>query len=55
MGEENKRPTNLGGLVGGLLELVFCPPLPKLDVGGVDGDALTETKRERKLQCAMTS
>jgi hypothetical protein len=27
----------VGGLVGGLLELVFWPPLPKSEVGGQVG------------------
>jgi hypothetical protein len=35
----------VGGLVGGLLELVFWPPLPKsevgVQVGGPVGDALS--------------
>jgi hypothetical protein len=32
----------MGGLVGGLLELVFWPPLPKSKVGGPVRDALTQ-------------
>jgi hypothetical protein len=47
VGRKNWRPTNLGVLAGGLLELVFfCPSLPKLRTGsleeGVAGYTLSE-------------
>jgi hypothetical protein len=31
---------NSGGVVGSLLEWIFCSPLPKLGIGSVVGDAL---------------
>jgi hypothetical protein len=34
---ESRRQKNVEGLVWGLLELVFWPPLPKFEVGGQVG------------------
>jgi hypothetical protein len=34
---KNRKPTNVEVLVGGLLELIFLPPLPKFGVEGQVG------------------
>jgi hypothetical protein len=44
----------VGGLVGGLLELVFWPPLPKSEVGGPVGDALKNDVQIERKKVKMT-